>query len=94
MKLQVMKDRLAEVAHQSLPPSGIPIPIPPLVQKKNQYWTELNDDNTCQELSLNEYDDTFLFLWYQSIGNSLSVNLSRYDIGEELLNLRNENNKF
>lgn len=34
------RDLLTEVAHQSLPPSGIPVPVPTLVHKRRNYWID------------------------------------------------------
>lgn len=82
-----MKDLLADVAYQTYPPSGIPLPIPPLVQKQNLFWSERQrQEQLPDELSLTEYDETFLYLWYQSVENSMAFNLSRYSLNEEFIN--------
>lgn len=90
-----MRDLLAEVAHQTYPPSGIPIPISPLVQKQNLFWSERKkDEKLPNKLCLSEYDDTFRYFYYQNMDNTMIFNLSGFSLSEEFSNLFNDNREI
>ncbi|KAL0104635.1 hypothetical protein PUN28_017402 [Cardiocondyla obscurior] len=55
---------MTEIAHQSLPPSGISLPIPKLIYKKA--WQTSPESLLPVEVSLNEYEQIFSYIrWYR-----------------------------
>ncbi|KAM0731742.1 hypothetical protein ACS0PU_001284 [Formica fusca] len=78
---------LTEIAHQSLPPSGIPLPIPKLIHGKTWQMSCSSESLLPIEVSLNEYEQTFSYLrWYQYEEQFVILN-SSYALHEELKNI-------
>ncbi|XP_011858718.1 PREDICTED: uncharacterized protein LOC105556244 [Vollenhovia emeryi] len=56
---------LTEIAHQSLPPSGIPLLVPKLIHER-AWQTSPESFMLPIEVSLNEYEQTFSYMrWYR-----------------------------
>ncbi|EZA47650.1 Gamma-tubulin complex component [Ooceraea biroi] len=74
---------LTEIAHQSLPPSGIPVPIPKLVYGKS--WQMSLVSLLPVEISLTEYEQTFSYMrWYQYEEQFAILNSSSYTLRDEI----------
>ncbi|XP_018350177.1 PREDICTED: uncharacterized protein LOC108753249 [Trachymyrmex septentrionalis] len=76
---------LTEIAYQSLPPSGIPLPIPKLIYERT--WQMNSESLLPVEVSLNGYEQTFSYMrWYQYEEQFFVLN-SLYTLHDEIKNI-------
>lgn len=76
---------LTEIAHQSLPPSGMSLPIPKLIYGR-AWQTSFSPESLLPvEVSLNEYEQIFSYMrWYQYEKQFFVLNSSSCALHDEI----------